>query len=289
MSYNYEQSIWGRGEASLRWSDPTAFRLKQALNAIGNLPAGATVLEVGCGAGQFIRAIKKLRPELECAGCDISNEAVGIAKKQNDGVKYWVSSAYHVTCETSPCPLPSTGSGQALCEGEWIFDAVLVFDVLEHVDDPAALLTEIRRVLKPNGIFYAFVPCEGDWLSLWHFLDKLHLKKDITKKHAGHIQYFSRASLKKLFGENQFTIERIRYSEHFVGQLLGILAFSLMNRAAKWPGMSQINNESYFSSQNSQSGLARVLKNIVNTCVYIESVLFSCFPSPNVHVVVRKK
>ncbi|MSU75497.1 MAG: class I SAM-dependent methyltransferase [Candidatus Magasanikbacteria bacterium] len=278
MSFNYEQSIWGRGEASLRWSDPTAFRLKQSLQAIASLPAGAKVLEVGCGAGQFIRAIKKMRPEFECFGSDISREAITLAQQKNDGVEYFISEPYKLIDETSPF-VPLLG-------GEGNFDAVLVFDVLEHVDNPAALLQEIRRVLKPNGIFYAFVPCEGDWLSLWHLLEVLHLKKDLTKKHAGHIQYFSRRSLLKLFGQNYFLIQRLRYSEHLLGQKIGILAFWLMERATKKQGGKQINNETYFGEQG--SGLIRLIKKLVNGLVYIESTLFSLVPSPNVHVVAKK-
>jgi hypothetical protein len=39
--FDYEQSLWGSGEASLRWSSPTSFRLEQALKALGELSAQA--------------------------------------------------------------------------------------------------------------------------------------------------------------------------------------------------------------------------------------------------------
>ena len=163
MTFNYEQSIWGRGVATLKPSDPRAWRLRMALQALAKLPAESKVLELGCGAGQFIRAVKNLRPELVCHGCDISATALALAKKTNDSVSYEFSS-------------------EVLPYGDNSFDAVLIFDVLEHVENPAAILSEVRRVLKPGGIFYAFVPCEGDWLSLWHLLDILGLKKELTKK-----------------------------------------------------------------------------------------------------------
>lgn len=277
MSFDYEQSIWGRGEASGRWSDPAAFRLRQALRVVDeagkagearNAKEAGKVLEVGCGAGQFIRAIKKLRPELDCFGADISREAIAIAKNRNDGVSYSLSEA-----ESLPYP-------------DNFFDAVLIFDVLEHVENPAQILREVRRVLKPGGIFYAFVPCEGDATSLWHLLDRLHLKNDLTKKYAGHIQYFSRAHFFKLLSDSGFTIQRARYSEHFFGQLLGIVAFHLMDRAARKNKLTQLNNESFFTDGSSKNW--RWLKSLINSIIFLESVCFSRLPSPNIHIVCKK-
>lgn len=269
MSFDYEQSIWGKGKASLAWSSPTAFRLRQALRAVQNLPSGAMVVEVGCGVGQFIRAVKKQLPTLRCCGSDISATAIALAVNEHDGVEY----SHH-----APERLPYADGST---------DAVLIFDVLEHVPDPAALLREVRRVLKPNGILYAFVPCEGDWLSFWHLLDILHLKRELTKKFAGHIQYFSRRALLDLFRRESFDFKRVRYSEHVVGQLLGVVAFWLMDRGARRSGLTQINNEQYLGAFAGGT-VGTLLKRIINTWVYIESTVLSRVPSPNVHVTAVK-
>lgn len=268
MPFDYEQSIWGKGEANLRWSDPTSFRLRQALAALADLPPVSAVLEVGCGAGQFIRAIKKIRPELVCHGCDISAAALAEAKSAGGGVIYALN-------------------GTMLPYGNGSLDAVLIFDVLEHVEDPDALLREIRRILKPGGIFYCFVPCEGDGLSLWHALDAAHLKHDLTRKYAGHINYFSRRSLFDLIKQTGFTPVRIRYSEHVFGQLLGVLAFWLMGRAARRRGFAQVNNETYFTQSGSNVPI-KFLKDLINSLVYLESAFWSRLPSPNVHLTVKK-
>ena len=270
MSFDYEQSIWGRGEASLLWSQPTAFRLRQALTAMQSLPTGSSVLEVGCGAGQFIRAVKKIRPEFSCFGCDISHEAINAAEENRDGVIYSVSDSQHFPY------------------ADRVMDAVLIFDVLEHVETPEQLLAEVRRVLKPGGILYAFVPCEGDWLSLWHLLDWLHLKRNLTRQHAGHIQYFSRRELFSLVWQENFKINRVRYSEHLLGQMAGVAAFWLMGRAAKRRGLKQINNESYFNESAQSNSLIRLIKIMLNGLIYLESRIFSSLPSPNVHITAQK-
>jgi len=38
------------------------------------------------------------------------------------------------------------------------FDSIIMDNVLEHISDPRDLLLEIKRVLKPNGIFLIGVP-----------------------------------------------------------------------------------------------------------------------------------
>ena len=269
--FDYEKSIWGHGNASLRMSSPTRFRLRQSLKSIAKLKSGAKVLELGCGAGQFIREIKTIRPELDCYGCDISQSALEAAKQANDGVAYRLSAEKTLPYEN--------GS----------FDAVLIFDVLEHVEDPDAILAEINRVMKTGGVFYCFVPCEGDFLSLWRWVKKLAGKgHELTKKYAGHINYFSRQSLFDLIKKNNFSVARARYSEHFLGQLLGIAVFAAMDRAVKKKKLIQINNETYFAKEK-QSIALKLLKNVVNSTVYLESVIFSKIPSPNVHLSVVKK
>lgn len=272
MSFDYEKSLWGKGEASLKWTSPTSFRLERALDALINLPSKSLVLEVGTGIGQFIRAIKKNRPELICHGCDISKEALDHARQYNDGVEYVLNSEN----------LPYADSS---------VDAVVIFDVLEHVEHPQLMIKEVNRVLKRGGLFYCFVPCEGDKLSLWNMLDTLHLKNELTKKYAGHINYFSRGELKNLFIKNNFEVITSYYSEHLVGQIIGIIAFLMMHRAARRRGLSQINNETYFEelkNKQRQSRFGRLVRDFVNSAIYLESKILQRIPSPNIHLVLKK-
>lgn len=268
MSFDYERSIWGKGTANKNISEPTSIRLRNSLNALSEIKTGGKVLEVGCGAGQFIRAVKKIRPDLLCYGTDISKNAIDLGIKMNDGVNYYVQKEY-----TFPFP-------------QDYFDAVLVFDVIEHVDSPEKFLKEIYRVLKSDGVFYSFVPCEGDTLSFWNWLSKLGIGENLTNKYAGHIQKFSRLSFFELMKSSGFKCEKIKNSEHVLGQLLGILAFFLMNRSAKERGLSQINNEAFFSEK--ENSVFNLVRKVVNSLVFLESVIFNRLPSPNIHIIARK-
>lgn len=272
--FNYEQSIWGKGEVVLSLKDPAYFRLFQALKMTKILKSESKVLEIGCGAGQFIRAIKRYFPSLQCFGCDISNTAIKEAKNYSSSIEYALN-------QNDSLPYPNDS-----------MDGVYIFDVLEHVDNPEVFLKEIYRVLKPGGLFYSFVPCEGDWLSGWHMLDIFGLKRNLTKKYAGHIQYFSRRQLIGLYKKNNFAIVSKRYSEHILGQCIGIISFFLMDRFQKKTGAEQLNNEFFFNDldQNKKNKpFFSWIKNTVNRFIALESRFFSHIPSPNIHLVVSKE
>jgi SAM-dependent methyltransferase len=54
--------------------------------------------------------------------------------------------------------LPAQADATAIPFGNEVFDAVFLFDVLEHLDEEAKALGEIRRVLRPGGKLLVTVP-----------------------------------------------------------------------------------------------------------------------------------
>jgi SAM-dependent methyltransferase len=92
------------------------------------------LLDIGCGTGNFIKAMRRLGYQVD--GVEISPEAAAIANAQ-------LTEGDHapVVCgvlEDAQYPDAS-------------FDVVTLWHVIEHLPDPAKTLREIRRVLKPNG------------------------------------------------------------------------------------------------------------------------------------------
>jgi len=273
MNFDYNKCIWGKNTATLKFSDPSSIRLKRIIKMAADLPAGSKILEVGCGGGAFIRAISILRPDLHCYGCDISSTAI----KQAQDIDITGSIDYTV-CE-----------GKTLPYNENIFDAVYIIDVLEHVLEPENLLKEIHRIIKPRGLFFSFVPCENDRTSFWKYLDMFGLKKDVTKKHAGHINFFSKKELLDLYARIKFNIKKISYSEHFFGQIIGVFSFVAMDKYAKKNNLSQVNNEIFFETINSKKkGWRNLFRMLVNLLIYFESTIFYCIPSPNIFIIAIK-
>jgi SAM-dependent methyltransferase len=69
---------------------------------------------------------------------------------------------------------------QSLPIGDGTVDLVLAFDIVEHVDDDAAMIAELARVLKPGGAVAIHVPA---WPALWSRHDEvLEHKRRYTRK-----------------------------------------------------------------------------------------------------------
>src|SRR5262245_8589617 len=150
-AFDYESAVWG--EEALVPGERTiaGFRLGAALL---DLPRTGALLELGCGGGRFLRGIAAARPELRLIGIDLSRRALAAARARTPGAEFRL-------VESPAAALPAA-------DGE--FDAVCVFDVLEHVLEPARTLAEVRRVLRAGGLFHLHVPCEGDARCLWRWL-----------------------------------------------------------------------------------------------------------------------
>ncbi|MCS7003247.1 MAG: class I SAM-dependent methyltransferase [Dehalococcoidia bacterium] len=199
-----ERFIWGHDTVPL---GNTA--LRHALRAIG--PRGGRVLEVGCGAGRFVRTIDRARPDLEMHGVDLGPKSIRLATQYDHDAPYTLASA---------TALPyATGS----------FDTVLLFDVLEHIPHagPAIAVAEIARVLKPGGVFHALVPCEGQPGTLFWRLWKTDAfgLGDLKQRHGDHVQRFTRHDVRALVKANGLVITDERFSMHAIGQVKDVLTY----------------------------------------------------------------
>ena len=88
------------------------------------------------------------------------------------------------------------------CLEEGRFDAVLAYNVLCYVDTPQQVLSRIRSLLKPGGLFLSATDCLGEQIT------KVGVKK-FWKSHTGSMPYVAFYSMKKLEEEiarNGFTV-----------------------------------------------------------------------------------
>jgi ubiquinone/menaquinone biosynthesis C-methylase UbiE len=117
-----------------------------------NIDAAGRVLDMGCGTGVAARTIAQREGfGGHVVGVDLSASLTTAATRlaDNEGV------ANQVEFEA--------GDTQSLGLNSESFDAVVAHTLLSHVDDPGAVLSEARRVVRPGGLIGVF---DGDYGSL---------------------------------------------------------------------------------------------------------------------------
>ena len=119
------------------WDDTSRFwPAKNQLIASLTDPSDA-VLDIGCGNGSILRELR-LRGYRNLHGLEISEYA--IRRLQDEGIKMHFGVLPAIPLEDAQ------------------FDVVIASQVLEHVIRRKRLLREMRRVLKPRGQAFIFVP-----------------------------------------------------------------------------------------------------------------------------------
>lgn len=108
---------------------------------LGGALNGGSALEVGCGRGIGIEIILRAFHAGHVDAFDLDQHMVDLAKRRSaryDGsVSIWTGDA---------CSIPQPDA---------FYDAVFDFGIVHHIPDWRRAITEIHRVLKPRGRFYA--------------------------------------------------------------------------------------------------------------------------------------
>ena len=130
--YRTRQVLAGVGKCQSQCSD----WLRPALEADG------VILEIGCGPGQIMAAAASLGHEI--TGIDVSME--------------WLVIARHLAEHYGGSPRLAAGFAERLPLADNSVAAIVSLDVIEHVGDQDAYVSDLRRVLKPGGFFALSTP-----------------------------------------------------------------------------------------------------------------------------------
>ena len=99
---------------------------------------GLSVLDVGCGGGFTCEFMAQ--KDAVVSGIDQSQKCINKAQE------------HALTCNLKINYLQGFGENLPYCDNT--FEVVICVDVLEHVADLNKTISEIYRVLKPNGLFF---------------------------------------------------------------------------------------------------------------------------------------
>ncbi|RXK59304.1 class I SAM-dependent methyltransferase [Lacibacter luteus] len=271
QAFNYEKHVWGHAIDQNGYDFPR-LKFDHLYHAL-SFSSPVKILEVGCGAGKFLFSLAELFPHSEFIGVDISEPAIKKAQAVNVNKKINFI----------------VGDAEKLHFEENVFDAIIMLDVLEHLENPQKMIDDCYRFLKPGGVIHTFIPCEAH--SVYWLGEKIfgfHTKE----KTVGHIQRFSRKSAEALFSGRFVTIQK-KFSFHLMGSIMDYILFSaLLNKKISsifWTG-----NKYYNSSSGSKSIKAKLLNSLLvagSFIAYFESFLMqnSCFCATGVHLTLQKK
>jgi 2-polyprenyl-3-methyl-5-hydroxy-6-metoxy-1,4-benzoquinol methylase len=168
------------------------------------------VLDVGCGEARF--TLELLRAGASALGIDVAEEPLRRARSRN----------------------PELELRRIDGEGAWpledsSFDVVWAGEVIEHVVDTAAWLSELRRVLRSGGSLVLSTPAH-ERLSL----ARLALSRRAFAEHfdplGDHLRFYSRDTLSRLIGEFGFEQIQVQSAGGLPGARAVLFAHALRAR-----------------------------------------------------------
>jgi 2-polyprenyl-6-hydroxyphenyl methylase/3-demethylubiquinone-9 3-methyltransferase len=153
-----------------------------------DVPAGASVLDMGCGNGSFISQFQNRGWKL--FGTDFSPTGIEIARKNFPGIDFFLANS-------------SAPTGDLL-ERVGRVDVIVSTEVIEHLYDPRGFLRNAYTLLKSDGIVILTTPYHGYLKNLFLALTgKMDRHFTVLWDH-GHIKFWSRRTLSQALAETGF-------------------------------------------------------------------------------------
>jgi len=164
------------------------FLQREKAKAIQRLaPPAAVVWDVGCGGGFLLECLQKYgSPAWRLLGIDISESA--LEKVRARGIE-------------TRC-----GRFETLDLAPGSCDVIILNQVIEHLDDPARIVTKAHQTLKPGGVLFIETPSLDGWDAKlffsrhwggWHF--------------PRHWTLYTRSSLCRFLESRGFLVERVQW------------------------------------------------------------------------------
>jgi SAM-dependent methyltransferase len=162
-------------------------RFKPLLDTMAARSPGKRLLEIGCGAGFFLKAAERAGWQVE--GIELSEAAAQFAGER-----------LHLRVLSEPAEIAPIDPGS--------FHAVAMFEVIEHLFEPPAVLAAAARALAPGGTLTLSTPN-------FSALSRFALGPDwAVLNPIEHLYYFTEESLTRMLGAAGFS--RVEFDRHHI-------------------------------------------------------------------------
>jgi SAM-dependent methyltransferase len=172
-------------------------------------PGPKRILDVGCGDGRFLDVLRDFgSPDWELVGVDFDPKAVDRCRARG-------FTAYQKRVED-------------MAAEDGTFDAVVMLQLIEHVEDPVVLSQRVFSLLRPGGVFVVETPNLAGWdyaLFKKRWWGHYHFPR--------HWNLFSKASLEGMLTRAGFVIDR---SEQLISTSAWTISFGNYFLDRGYPG-----------------------------------------------------
>lgn len=209
--YESEEAVFtADGNADYYFDETNELAAAEKLRYVRRFCPGGTLIDVGANYGHFLALAGAA---FDASGFEVSPEAV-VFSRDTFHVRNIQGSVYEWPRELA-APV----------------DVITCWDVIEHVEDPAAALAAMRAHLNPGGWLFLSTPDAGSLVARlmgrrWHYLDPVQ-----------HINVFSRRNLARLTEAQGLRLRHARsfgreYRVSYIANRLGYLHGNRFFRSA---------------------------------------------------------
>jgi SAM-dependent methyltransferase len=159
----------------------SAWHRMDGMPSVDRLPIEGRVLDVGAGTGDQVAELIRLGHD--AIGLEPNAQAVTVARFRGRPV-------HHGTAEAPPFEDAS-------------FDTVILSQVVEHLVDPIAALTSLRRLVRPGGRLIVLTP------NVYGLPRRLFGREWAHWHPPYHVHLFGRTQLRRTLSQAGYQVERV--------------------------------------------------------------------------------
>jgi 2-polyprenyl-3-methyl-5-hydroxy-6-metoxy-1,4-benzoquinol methylase len=176
----YQEAIW---ETVPEGAEPEGFAVRRSF-LLRNVAPGERVLDVGCGEGAFSAELQ--RAGARVVGVDVAREPLARASRLH----------------------PDLDLRLVDPDGDWglelsSFDAVWAGEVIEHVADTTAWLSQVRSLLRSGGRLILTTPENGPLTFVWMALSRRAFQTRMDPR-LDHLRFYNGRTMSGLLSDFGF-------------------------------------------------------------------------------------